>query len=72
MKKLVDLQWADNSNEVKKWRERGYELRWSKEEKVERRLNAGWVYLTAENNDEETETRYVTKERLFLLAKKGK
>lgn len=71
VEKLVDLKWADEAEEVKEWRKRSYELRWAKEETVERRLNAGWVYLTSQDNDEEIEFRYVTKDRLILLAKKA-
>lgn len=68
--KIVDLKWAEEANICEALRKEGYQLHWYKEDKVERKLGEGWIYLETHDESYNKTWRYVTQDRLFLLRKK--
>lgn len=67
--KLVDPDWIDKSGFAEKWSEKGYELRWSRPDKIESRRLEGWEVLYEIDKIKRLRRRIVLRDSMVLIGK---
>lgn len=67
--KLVDSGWLDKSGFDEKWKKKGYELRWSRPDKIESRRLDGWEILYEVDKIRRMRRRIVLRDGMVLIGK---
>jgi len=67
--KLVDIVWPQKSGFDQKWKEKGYQLRWSRPDKVESRRLDGWEILYEIDKIKRLRHRLILKDGMVLIGK---
>ena len=67
--KLVDFTWPVKSGFEKKWKQKGYQLRWSRPDKIESRRFDGWEVLYEVDQIKRVRHRLILKDGMVLIGK---
>lgn len=67
--KLVDPSWPENSSFDEKWKQKGYQLRWSRPDKIESRRLEGWEVLYEVDKIKRVRRRIVLRDGMVLIGK---
>jgi hypothetical protein len=67
--KLVDMNWIEKSGFHQKCKEKGYELRWSRSDKVETGILEGWEVLYEVDKIKRIRRRIVLRDGMVLIGK---
>jgi len=67
--KLVDLSWTEKSGFSAKWEQKGYEVRWSRPDKIESRRLEGWEVLYEVYKIKRVRRRMVSRDGMVLIGK---
>ena len=67
--KLVDFTWPEKSGFEEKWKQKGYQLRWSRPDKIESRRFDGWEVLYEVDHIKRVRHRLILKDGMVLIGK---
>jgi hypothetical protein len=67
--KLVDSNWPAKSGFDEKWRQEGYQLRWSRPDKIETRRLEGWEVLYEVDKIRRVRRRIALRDGMVLIGK---
>ncbi len=67
--KLVDSSWLEKSGFDQEWKRKGYQLRWSRPEKVPSRRYDGWEVLYEVDKTKHVRRRIILKDASILIGK---
>jgi len=67
--KLVDINWPEKSGFANEWRQKGYELRWSRPDRIESKRLDGWEILYEVDKVARIKRRLVLRDGMILIGK---
>ncbi len=67
--KLVDIEWPVKSGFDEKWKQKGYQLRWSRLDKIESRRLDEWEVLYEVDKRKRVRYRLILRDGMVLIGK---